>query len=65
MAHVSFICAGDGIEFLGLVQTELFRSSSVGRHGFDDHVRRPIAHDLSCDTTLFRQLCVFIFRGEQ
>ena len=63
MAHVSFMCAGDGIEFLGLVQGEHFRSSRVGLHGFDGLVLRPIEHDLSRDTTLFLQLCVFIFRG--
>ena len=65
MAHVAFICAGDGIEGLGPVQAEHFLTSSAGRHCFDGLVLlSPIAHDLSGDTTLFRQFCVFICRGD-
>ena len=61
MAHVVFVCAGDGIEELGPVQAEHFRTSSAGQHDFNG----PVAHDLSGDTTMFWQLCVFLIRGVQ
>jgi hypothetical protein len=63
MAHVAFVGAGDGIEELGPVQAEHFLTSRDGRLVLDGLVLLPFAHDLSGDTTLFQQLCVFIFRG--
>ena len=64
MAHVAFVGAGDGIEEPGPVQAEHFLTSRDGRLVLDGLVLLPFAHDLSGDTTLFRQLCVFIFLGD-
>ena len=63
MANVTLFCAADGIEGLGPVQAFQFRTSSGGWLVRDVLVMHPIAHDLSGDTTLVRQLCAFVFRG--
>ena len=60
MAHVASVGAGDGIEELGPVQLV---TSSPWRPVLDGLMLLPIARDLSGDATLFRQRCVFIFRG--
>ena len=62
MARVAVLCAGDGIEGLGPVQAVHLRTSRAGRFARDGRVLLPIAHDLSGYTTLFRQLCAFVFR---
>ena len=63
MAVVALFCAGDGIEGLDPVQAFQFRTSSGGGLVRDVLVLHPIAHDLSSDTALVRQLCAFVFRG--
>ena len=63
MALVALFCAGDGIEGLEQVQAFQLRTSRAGGLVRDVLVLHLIAHDLSGDTTLVRQLCTFIFRG--
>ena len=63
MANVTLFCSADGVEGLGLVQAFRFRTSSGGGLVRDGLVLHPIAHDLSSDTALVRQLCAFVFWG--
>ena len=63
MAVVALFCAADGIEGLDPVQAFQFRTSSGGGLVRDGLVLHPIAHDLSGDTTLFRQPCAFVFQS--
>ena len=63
MAVVTLFCAADGIEGLDPVQAFQLRTSSGGGLVLDGLVLHPIAHDLSSDTALVRQLCVFVFRA--
>ena len=63
MAVVALFCAADGIEGLDPVQAFQFRTSSGGGLVRDGLVLHPVAHDLSGDTALVRQLCAFVFRG--
>ena len=64
MAVVTLFCAADGIEGLDPVQAFQLRTSSGGGIVLDGRrTLHPIAYDLSSDTALVRQLCVFVFRG--
>ena len=65
MAHLALVLvgAGDGIQEFGPVQAQHFLTSRAGRRDLDGLVLLPSAHDLSGNTALFQQLCVFIFRG--
>ena len=63
MTHVALLGAGDGIENLGPVQAEHGLTSRSGRPVLYGLVLLAIAHDVRGDAALFRQLCVFSFRG--
>ena len=62
MAHFALL-AGDGIDDLRPVQGKHLRTSGAGRPVLGGLVLHQMAHDLCGDAALFRQLCIFIFRG--